>query len=158
MEALVWHVRTRFLNDSISCLANAREMNKMDSWQKRLELSAQLRQIERLDVIQAVDEVYDVADRNKWIHGLYVAFQDPSPDVSLWRANTMRERKGYLRFTRLHPDGSQFDEFHEALNALANIADTSLDFSCDRFSNYLSTLIGGDGTRSQSPRGDKSNR
>jgi len=87
IDALVWHIRTEFLNEKISCYNNFREMRQLQSWEKRKVFLSYLRRIGRQEVMKAAKEVYEIAERNEWIHGVVIHFTGLESGIITIRMN-----------------------------------------------------------------------
>lgn len=114
-----------------------------------------LRRINERDVLAAVNKVYDVADRNQWIHGLVIPIKvkeggEYEEDTwLLYRFNKVKNRPRFARITESDGD-ILFVEFHEAWKSLKSAAERSFGFLVDVADHYLVALAEEESLRRQS--------
>ena len=146
VEALIWYVRAKRLHYELSCTQNFREINHLPPNAKRGTLIDYLRRINEKDVLDAVNNVYDVAERNKWIHGFVLQIMDKEGDEHndatwrLFRLNKVNNRPKLIHITESDPDGDVFVDFHEAWTRFRSKAEHAFGFLIDVSDCYLVTL------------------
>ncbi len=146
IEALVWYIRSKRLHQGVSCTQNFREINKLSPSKKRGTLMDYLKRIRERDVLTALNEVFDVAERNNWIHALVFPIKEKEggeyeDDTWLWyRLDNAGDRPKLLQLTESYGGGSPFVEFYEAWNKFRSAAERSFGFLVDVADYYLDAL------------------
>ena len=142
LEVLIWHLRTKVLNERISYSRNYRDVNSMQVREKRSELRYLLRYAKRNDVIEAIDKVYDVADRNEWIHGKIFYFPMSLLDDRVIRFNPDKPERRSPRRETVPLDSSAFEDFREAYNEFLTVINQAFDFEGTWCLDYLYSVVG----------------
>ena len=132
MEVVIWHLTN---DDPIE---NCRKINPMTAEPKRKALCRLLREKDRQDVIDALDKVFDVAERNNWIHGVIL---NPAGDFSLLiRFRVPRDKTRSPIVTILDLDISPFDEFYQAYHEFEKIVGRSFSIDVSVCDDYIKKL------------------
>lgn len=156
IEALVWYIRSKRLHQGVSCTQNFHEINELSPNRKRGTLMEYLKRIRERDLLTALNEVFDVAERNNWIHALVFSIKEKEggeyeDDTWLWyRLNKVGDRPKLLQLTESYGGGSPFVEFHEAWNRFRSAAERSFGFLVDVADYYLVALAEEESLRRQS--------
>ncbi len=137
LEALIYHLRTKILNERISYSRNYRDVNSMQVREKRSELKYLLRYAKRHDVIEAIEKVYDVAERNEWVHGKILYFQLSSLADAVIRFNPDKPERRFPQAVTVPLDSLPFAEFREAYNECWTVISQVFDFDGNTCVNYL---------------------
>ena len=134
VEALIWYVRAKRLHNELSCTQNFREINHLPPNSKRGTLTEYLRRINEREVLDALNDVYDVAERNKWVHGLVLPIKEKEGGEYeedtwlLYRLNKVKDRPILVHVTESSPDGDVFVEFHETWTCFRSKAEHAFGF------------------------------
>ena len=134
MEVVIWHLSN---DDPIE---NCRKINTKTAGVKRKELRRLLCKDGRQDVIDALDQVFDVAERNDWLHGVIL---NPDRDYSrLTRFRVYHEKNtiSSVENTPVDLDISPFDEFYQAYDKFGNIVDSTFGVSISVCDDYIRKL------------------
>ena len=133
MEVVIW----RLSNDDP--IENCRKINGKTAGVKRRKLCRLLHKAGRQDVIAALNQVFDVAERNDWIHGVIL---NPDGDFSrLTRFRVYHNKDPMLvENTILDLDISRFDEFYQAYHEFENIVDSAFGVSVAVCNDYMVKL------------------
>ena len=133
MEVVIWHLS----NDNP--IENCRKINIKTAGGKRKILSCLFRNAGKQDVISALDRVFDVAERNDWIHGHIL---NPNGDFSrLTRFRVHHDKDPILvENTPMDLDISPFDEFYEAYKEFESIVESTLGVSVSVCNDYIIKL------------------
>lgn len=133
MEVVIWHLTN---DDPIE---NCRKINPMTAKPKRKALCRLLREKDRQDVIDALDQVFDVAERNDWIHGTIL-----NPDGNFSRFTRFRVYPNkdliLVKNSILDLDISQFDEFYQAYGKFENVIESTFGVSVSVCNDYIKKL------------------
>ena len=129
VEALVWYFRTKYLHEDLISTQNFREINHLSTTRKRYTCMSYLKRSRRKDVIAALEKVYDVAERNKWVHGMVIpdryVDEDGEKRVTLYRFNMVNNRPQTVILAEANVFGSPFEEFHEAWTSFRSMAQSA---------------------------------
>ena len=139
LEVLIYHLRTKVLNERISYSRNYRDVNSMQVREKRSELKYLLRYAKRYDVIEAIEKVYNVADRNEWVHGkiLYLSITD-----KVIRFNPDNPERRYPQAETIPLDSLAFTDLHEAYDECWTVISQVYDFDGSTCLAYLLSVVG----------------
>ena len=140
MEVVIWHLTN---DDPIE---NCRKINKKTAGGKRKVLYHLLHKAGRQDVIDALDQVFDVAERNDWvaerndwIHGTIL-----NPDGNFSRLTRFRvyyDKDSILvENSILDLDISRFDEFYPAYDKFKNVVENTFGVSVSVCNDYIKKL------------------
>ena len=118
---------------------NCRKINKKTAGGKRKALCRLLQNAGEQDVIDTLEQVFDVAERNDWIHGVIL---NPNGDFSrLTRFRVHHDKDPMLvENTRLDLGISQFDEFYQAYAEFENIVDSTFGVNVSVCDDYIRKL------------------
>ena len=133
MEVVIWHLT----NDDP--LENCHKINKKTAGIKRKVLCRLLHKDGEQDVIDALDQVFDVAERNDWIHGTIL---NPDGDFSrLTRFRVYHDKDPILvENSILDLDISRFDEFYPAYDKFKNVIESTFGVSVSVCNDYIKKL------------------
>ena len=102
------------------------------------ELKYLLRHAKRQEVVDLMDRVYEVADRNEWIHSVMLSITVGEDLKYLFRLRVDKEGNKWLHFKGVDLDTSPFMNFHEALAKFEEIIEV---FGIDDLpTTYLNSL------------------
>ena len=133
MEVVIWHLTN---DDPIE---NCHKINKKTAGIKRKVLCRLLHKAGEQDVIDALDQVFDVAERNDWIHGTIL---NPDGDFSrLTRFRVYHDKDPILVENSILDLGiSRFDEFYPAYAKFENVIKSTLGVSVSVCDDYIKKL------------------
>ena len=132
MEVVIWHLTN---DDPIE---NCRKINPMTAEPKRKALCRLLREKDRQDVIDALDEVFDVVKRNDWIHGVIL---NPAGDYSrLIRFRMPRGKDSLPKVTPVDLDISPFKGFYQAYHEFEKIVGSAFGITVSVCDDYIKKL------------------
>ena len=140
LEVLIYHLRTKVLNERISLSRNYRDVNSMQVREKRSELKYLLQYAKRHDVMEAIEKVYDVADRNEWVHGKMLYFQLPSLADRVIRFNPEQPDRRYAKTVNVSLDSIPFTDFREAYDECSTVICRAFEFDGNTCLKYLLAL------------------
>ena len=136
LEVLIWHLRTEVFDERTSYSTFYREVNSMRMWEKRSEVVHLLRRANKQDIIQSVNKVYDVADRNGWVHGVIVSIEQLIPN-GLLRFNPKNDERRHPDITNVKLDALPFEKFSEALGQFENLVREEFEITAQTCFSYL---------------------
>jgi hypothetical protein len=136
LEVLIWHLRTKVFNEMTRYSTIYREVNSMRMREKRSEVIHSLRRANKQDVIQALNKVYDVADRNGWVHGVIIRIGQLTPN-GLLRFNPKNDERRLPHITNVKLDTLPFEEFREALNEFEKLVMEEFEITGNTCFEYL---------------------
>ena len=126
MEGLIWHLRCT------SPITNCREINGLPTAVKRQKLTTLLKN-RSPEAVTALDRVFDVAERNDWIHGVVL---NPRGDFAVLTRFRVHRSPFKVSNTRIDMNES-FDEFHDAYRVFHQSVDSALGIDtvaiCDAY-------------------------
>lgn len=138
VEALIWYLETKVLGKDKSALDYYRETRTMESWRKRSRVEHLLRYTKQRDVYDAVVKIYEVADRNGWVHDLILALRWSSDrsgdDVHIARLTAEKGREGISG--KPVDLNSPFKVLHDAVKEFEDSVEKAFD-STDLGVDYL---------------------
>lgn len=129
MEALIWH-----LERPDNPIASCRSVNRLSSGNKRARLNSLLLEREAPKAVRALDKLFDVAERNDWVHSVVLK---PNGDFSVltrFRVHTPFR----VENKPIDLESSPFEEFYEAYGRFESEVDNALGLSALALGNeYL---------------------
>ncbi len=115
MEAIIWNLR------GTDPITDCREINKLASGRKRQRLTPLLMD-ESPEAVTALNRVFDVAERNDWVHGVVL---NPRGDFSVLRR--FRVHRDPLKVENTPIDFDRpFEKFYEAYEQFGQAVDCAL--------------------------------
>ena len=134
MEFLYWFFKGRDCRAEINPLECCREFNVENTGKKCDMLTRLLKKLGRQDIIDALDKVINVADRNGWIHGHVIIPDKYFEHLTHFRAD---RESGEVRVERIAPDEAVFERFYEAYDEFEEMILGSYGISWEYCSMYL---------------------
>ena len=125
MEVVIWKLSER------EPIENCRQINKKTAGQKCKELRRLLKSAGRQGVIDALERVFEVAERNHWIHGVIL---NPNGDFS--RLTRFRVHCGKVTNTDIDL-GKPFKEFYQAYGTFEKVVESTLGISISVCNDYI---------------------
>ena len=129
MEALIWHLR-----NTVDPVTNCQEINRHSSGVKHERLIGLLKDVAP-EAETALHRVFDIAERNDWVHGVVL---NPRGDFTVLTRFRVYKNPFKVENTPIHFSSSPFQEFYEAYQEFEKAADYSLGVSTKALSDeYL---------------------
>ena len=116
MEALIGHLR------NTDAVTNCREINKLTSGRKHKRLIQLLKDVAP-EAVTALERVFEVAERNDWVHGVVL---NPCGDFSLLTRFRVHSNPFTVENTPIDFNSSPFQEFYEAYQRFERALDCAL--------------------------------
>ena len=140
METAIWHLRKKVCGEQISRLSNCREINTKMAGCKRNRLNELLKCTGRQDAIDAVNAVFDVADRNGWVHGHIL-----NPNYTFERFTKFRviKKKGQTAQVENKPvklDPDSFASFYTAYLDFENMVTSAFGIGVNECNDYITKV------------------
>ena len=126
MEALIWH-----LENKANPVTNCREVNKLTSGAKCKRLSPLLENVSPASV-SALDRLFDVAERNDWVHGVVL---NPCKDFSVLTRFRVYNEPFRVENRHIDLNSSPFQEFYEAYQRFGREVDCALNLDTGALCN-----------------------
>ena len=129
MEVAIWHLGSR------SPKENCATVNPKTSGKKRLMLEALLQEAGRAETLSLLKDVFEIAERNSWIHG---HIQNPAKDFSKLTLLRIEKVGGDIKVSNrvISFDISPFEGFYDACDRFA----VSLDMPQEKVVHYLDDI------------------
>ena len=128
MEALIWRLR------STDPITNCREINPLPNGVKRQRLTRLLKDVSP-EAVSTLRHVFDVAERNDWIHGVVL---NPRGDLSVLTRFRVYRNPFRVENTPIDFTASPFHEFYEAYRQFEKTVDSALGIDTKAMCNeYL---------------------
>ena len=133
MEVVIW----RLSNDNP--IENCRKINKKTAGGKCKVLRGLLQNAGKQDVIDALDQVFDVAERNDWIHG---GILNPDGDFCRLTLFRVHHNKNTIVVKNCPVDLSKspFDEFYQVCTDFEKIVESTFAISRSDGDDYIKKL------------------
>ena len=132
MEVVIWCLSN---DDPIE---NCHKINKKTAGTKRKVLCRLLHKGGKQDVIDALDQVFDVAERNDWIHGTIL---NPDGNFSrLTRFRVYHDKDPILVENSILDLGISFCEFYQAYAKFENVIESTFGVSVSVCNDYIKKL------------------
>ena len=141
VEVLIWYLRTKVFNERTSYSTIYREVNSMQMRAKRSEVIHWLRRANKQDVIHAVNKVYNVANRNGWVHGVVIDIDQLTPNALL-RFNPENDERRQPHVSTVKLDTLPFEEFSEALDEFWKLVQEEFEITANTCFGYLLSVAG----------------
>jgi hypothetical protein len=118
-----------------SAKENSRIINGETAGKKKQILAALLTHADRHDVLAALQDVFDIAERNSWIHGHIL---NPNGDFSRLTRLRIEQNDGgsFATNEEINFDSSPFEGFYEAYQEFQNKA----SITAERCNTYIRNL------------------
>ena len=131
MEALI----CRF--EAANPIANCQEVNQLTSGRKRDRLHPLLNK-NIPEAALALGRVFDVAERNDWVHGVVL---NPCGDFSTLTRFRVKKKPFKVENTPIDLGSSQFAEFYDAALAFERVVERFLHVSATDLGNAYLTAV-----------------
>lgn len=135
METLIWHLGN--ISDPV---ANCKKINGLTSGRKRQCLTPLLERHASPEAVAALDHVFNVAERNDWIHGVVL---NPGWDYTMMTRFRVYSQPFRVENKPITIKENMFEDFYDAFERFEHEADRALGVStvglCNNYINSLQT-------------------
>ena len=119
-------------------LENCKTINKLPSGEKRKRLTSLLKPIS-LNAILALDDVFDIAERNDWVHGVVL---NPMADFSVLTRFRVHNDPFSVKNVPIDLSSNPFAQFYDAYIHFEDVLEHKLDTHIINMCNdYVSAIL-----------------
>ncbi len=137
LEVLYLRFKELDCSKKIPYLDTCREINVLDFRGKFTMLTDLLRKLGKQDIIDAVDKVVDVANRNTWIHSHVISPDENFKSLTRFRVDRKTKR---VQVEPIDIDESPFKMFYEAYGEFEETVLRLSNLNWEMCSMYLDTV------------------
>ena len=152
MEFLIWHIRSEVCNEKIYPLENCLQVNPLKTDRRMNNLRELLKKAKQDDVLNALEEVCAIAERDDWIHGHIIRRKGSNPEkLARFKVVYNKEQKNMRAECKFFDDfKSPFGEFTDTLQKFYSTAEKAFNLQSDAHDDYLTKVLDEQGKREAS--------